>query len=51
MSRTSTFTTALLSSLERLLAPLWKATRLPSPEIAGVKELSLAPGPSRPAPG
>ena len=46
MSRTNTFATALLSSMERLLASLWKATRLPSPEIDGMTELSFAPAPS-----
>ena len=47
-SRTKTFVTALLSSVDRLLALDSKATRFPSPEIVGLNELSFAPAPLGP---
>ena len=42
MSRTKMLPTPLSSSVERLFAPEAKATRFPSPEMLGLKELSLA---------
>ena len=51
-SRTKMLATPLSSSAERLLAPDWKTTRRPSPEMLGVKEPAMAgraPGAGRAA--
>ena len=47
-SRTKMLATPLSSSAERLSAPDWKTTRLPSPEMLGLKEPAMAGAPPAP---